>query len=1137
MSMTRQLKRAFALVSLALPLWAEAVTAFDAAESVWPAGLEAEMNTLIAFRAPLELKAGERPVLKMVAWYSYRVTLNGAFVGFGPARGPKGFFRPDEWDLSKAAKPGRNELCVEVAGYNVPNFYLMEQPPFFKAEVVCGGKIRAATKRTGGAFAATRQPRVQKVPRYSFQRTFCEAYRLPAPAHPPALALAAAPEPTLIERRAPYPDFEVNPRMVPVSFANVRYDETASVHADRALTLPGASPIFKGFPLADLELNVAYLAQRLVSSDRRPATDFEKASASFALAAGASMVFDNGLNDTGFPGLRVEVKKPGRLVLQFDEVLAANGEARGIRRYKDCCNALVWDFTEAGVYEVDAFEPYTMRYVELDVVSGEMVVSAPRFRSYKNPTAKRARFRASDPALVAVFDAANETFRQNAVDVFMDCPSRERAGWNCDAYFTAPASTLLTGDFALERIFEENLALPPVFDDIAEGALPMCYPSDHRDRVHIPNWGMWFVLETEEYLRRTGDRATVDALRPRLEKFVDYLWKYRNADGLLERLPSWVFVEWSRANKLVQDVNYPSNMTWSDTLDAMDRLYGRPDLAAEAARVRAEVRRQSWTGAWFCDNAVRQKDGSLKLSGECTETCQYYAFFHRVATPETHPALWKTLLADFGPKRYDPSDRKKMLKHPEIWPSNAFIGNYLRLKLLERAGRGRQILDETKGYFTYMAERTGTLWENDTTSASCNHGFASYAAVLLVHSVLGVEVDHRTKTVTARPTDVDLAFCGVTLPVPGGEIVYDWTVKGGRREETFAAPPGWRLIQCHAKKPECSRPSFVMRFDDNKPVSQWREVAEIFETIGGRCSFAVNAATLDDEQWAALRDLAARGHEIMDHTAQHAVFKLLCATAAEADRHRSAEFFDHVEQDGRLVLCRPELDLGCAANVRVQATMTNGVLRSTDPAFLRAQGFSRKFHVPSVGRTYGFGKDCGYGLFKKGPEQRCSDFWGRWTTDSFGPCEIVILAEEAVQPSLDLLRAQAQASISLFVAHGLPPPKTWIRPGGWEGGVDWRRMKAVYGDAFGYAVADSTLAKDLPPKSPWCRRSDFAFFDSVPDVDKVYARVAAAVASGQSFAYISHQWTKDRAKFLEQCRAFAARLKAGGIRMTTYSED
>ena len=153
-----------------------------------------------------------------------------------------------------------------------------------------------------------------------------------------------------------------------------------------------------------------------------------------------------------------------------------------------------------------------------------------------------------------------------------------------------------------------------------------------------------------------------------------------------------------------------------------------------------------------------------------------------------------------------------MLKHPEIWPSNAFIGNYLRLKLLERAGRGRQILDETKGYFTYMAEQTGTLWENDTTSASCNHGFASYAAVLLVHSVLGVEVDHLKKTVTVRPTDVDLAFCGVTLPVPGGEIAYDWVKKGGRREETFAAPPGWRLV--HAVSAAALGALFA---DDAKP--------------------------------------------------------------------------------------------------------------------------------------------------------------------------------------------------------------------------------------------------------------------------------------------------------------------------------
>ncbi len=96
-------------------------------------------------------------------------------------------------------------------------------------------------------------------------------------------------------------------------------------------------------------------------------------------------------------------------------------------------------------------------------------------------------------------------------------------------------------------------------------------------------------------------------------------------------------------------------------------------------------------------------------------------------------------------------------------------------------------------------------------------------------------------------------------------------------------------------------------------------------------------------------------------------------------------------------------------------------------------------------------------------------------------------------------------------------------------------MKAVYGDEFGYVVADSTCGEGIVPFSPWCYRSDFAFFDSVPDVDKVYQKAAQALAEGHSFAYISHQWTKDRAQYLELCRGLAKKLKENGIRLTTYS--
>ena len=331
------------------------------------------------------------------------------------------------------------------------------------------------------------------------------------------------------------------------------------------------------------------------------------------------------------------------------------------------------------------------------------------------------------------------------------------------------------------------------------------------------------------------------------------------------------------------------------------------------------------------------------------------------------------------------------------------------------------------------------------------------------------------------------------------------------------------------------KPALVLRFDDNKPPVQWREIAEIFEGIGGRCSFAVNAATLTEEQWTALGELSKRGHEIMDHTGQHAVVRLLLQDAAEAEKCRSADFFDHVEGDGRTVLCRPEVDLAHPKNVRVKASMTAGLLRSDDPRFVATQHFSQKFYVPSTDAFYGLGKNCGAKLFKKGPEQKCSDFWGRWTTNSFETCEIVLLANDAVQPSKDLLRAQAKNSLSRFAAHGLPAPKTWIRPGDWETSVDWRRMKAVYGDEFGYRVADSTCGEGHGPYSPWCYHSDFAFFDSVPDVEKVYRKAAKALAGGHSFAYISHQWTKDRKQYLDLCRGLAAKLKENGVRLTTYS--
>ena len=174
------------------------------------------------------------------------------------------------------------------------------------------------------------------------------------------------------------------------------------------------------------------------------------------------------------------------------------------------------------------------------------------------------------------------------------------------------------------------------------------------------------------------------------------------------------------ANNLVRDVSFATNMLYAKFLDSLGSIYSDSELIDKAKKLRNTINSMAMTeSGFYCDNALR-RDGKLVLSGERTEVCQYYAFFCDVATPETHPWLWNTLIRDFG------SDRQQKGLFPEIYPANAFIGNYLRLDLLDRYGCREELYQNIINYFEYMVDRTGTLWEFVEPNKSCDHGFASH---------------------------------------------------------------------------------------------------------------------------------------------------------------------------------------------------------------------------------------------------------------------------------------------------------------------------------------------------------------------------------------------------------------------------
>lgn len=758
---------------------------FLCAEPVWQEGREREMNEQLVFTSSFVWNGGERPSVLAAASNPFRIRLNGRFAGYGPARGPERHFRLDVWPLEPIF--GTNVIEIECAGYNCNSYYFQCQPSFLQAEVVCDGRSLVKTSDSIGSdvFAARRVARVKKVNRFTFQRMFAEVYEVPNHQTEP-VALARQPGVTLLPRRSPRPATDLAEDFHPEEGGRFDYDASSPMptHPDYNLVASDEYNML-GFSLDELEYNTWDVLTRIRYG--KCADVHMSETGGYVLMAGDYLRFDSPCNRTGLVGLTVDCREPGELLVMFDEKLK---DGKIDPRRNENANAVIWKFSQPGTYAVESLELCTGKYFQPLVRSGSFVISAPRLRLFRNALSRKAKFESSDVALNKIFAAAEETFAQNAVDAFTDCPSRERAGWLCDSFFTARSERLLCGESAVERQFLENFSIPESFDKLPKGMLPMCYPADSFVGKFIPSWGMFFVLELDEYARlRDGDRDLIAKLRPKVEALIGYLWTFRNSDGLLEKLPKWVFVEWSKANDFVQDISYPNNMVWASTLEAAARLYGRTDLAREAVRVREAIRRQSWTGEWFCDNAIRQADGLLKLSGECTETCQYYAFFFGVATPDLHPGLYRRLLTEFGP------DREKRGLYPKIYKANAFIGNFLRLDWLSREGLDRQILDEMRGYFLYMADHTGTLWELVSDSASCCHGFESHVAVFIARNVVGLRsIDtNRRRIVFKPPTDLPLKFTEMRLPVNEGELHFSWKKDGGRIDASHVVPFGWTV--------------------------------------------------------------------------------------------------------------------------------------------------------------------------------------------------------------------------------------------------------------------------------------------------------------------------------------------------------
>lgn len=702
---------------------------FRQAKPVWQQGQQKERTITLGFCAKVS-KPAENTILRVATSGYYRVLVNGKFAYYGPIRCAHGHYRVDEVPLTAYMTEEQNYVAVEVVNYYVNSFGSLMQPGFIQLEVENDGTIVAATDEKPLGFAAYRlNQRVRNVQRYSVQRTFVEDYRL----HPDtdawtvgkvspdaeACVLELTEEKVLLPRELPLHDFPV-----------VKPDEVIA-HGDLTVNAPLENPHrdrsldnsrYTGYAIEEMAIVHSDEIQRFAYA---PTAGKRPYDGKTVLTEGSYETLALPRECTGFTAMDIHCDKAADVYMLYDEVLT-DGDVDALRLM--CTNVIRLQLQE-GDYHFMNTEPMGYRYFKLVCVSGEVTVNDLHMLEYVHPYERVIDLPSDNADEQLVFEAAWHTFRQNAADLFTDCPTRERAGWLCDSFFIGRAAQFFTNNSLMEKQFLENFILPDSFYKLPDGMVPMCYPSDHFSGSFILNWALWYVAELEDYTRRTGDADLAARSKDLVYRMLKYLKTIENDDGLLDHLPAWAFVEWSKANDLVQDINFPNNMVYAYMLRATGKLYGDDALLDKAEVLKATILARSFNGEFFVDNEVYNDEGVPVSTGETTETCQYHAFFFGIATPESHPELWNKLITDFGPQR------EQTGLYPKVYPSNAFTGNLLRLDILLRYGRYDQCRREVLGYYTDMARITGTLWEHMNGEASCNHGFAAYAANLLYYSI------------------------------------------------------------------------------------------------------------------------------------------------------------------------------------------------------------------------------------------------------------------------------------------------------------------------------------------------------------------------------------------------------------------
>jgi len=729
----------------------------------------ADAANVVLFRKTFDCVSDrDSAVLHITCNGTFRVWINGLFVGRGPAHSGTEFKRVDQVKLDIGMLRDENELLIECIWFPYKTAFCPPSLPGLWCRLECGAQsIEIDETWECCEHPSYRKNTVRRSPALTQEEHYDARKEVLLDGDvwvaPVAVPGQTAVWPHFIERGIPFLQETVVRPVTVVKTAEISPEEFTPDSWPGFSIQSLAANLLKEMP-EEHTVTCVEDADRLCRESSAPATVIQPSWLDPAQPnqKNTTLILDFGEELAGTFCLDVEGNEGAVVDMAFAEFMKY-GRVPALTHQVHYADRYILKEGRQ-FHEVNDWKGF--RYVQLTIrhLTRPLKLYGALVRKVSYPYTHQDEFRVKDETLNRIWEICDRGRRVCSQDRFVDCPWREQAPWLLDAWL---AGNVVYGDPRLRAKTIEDFMLSQNED----GSFPTA--SYSKSFCHDQSFTLPAIIEQQ--FCETQDMTLLEKTLPALRRFYKWVDTRCNAAGLIEKIGP-VHLDWAHFPDKAGCLSILNGLFgWSlQSVARMAVKAGDNELESYCARRRKELKAAA--NASFWDKDKQMVRDSLAEEPHFSEQAQ--AIF---------------VLAGF----YDGDAAELLLRATAMPPdqitkTNLYFAAFW-IDALTSAGLRREALEYIRRVWGRMVnEGATTPWEIEqreggyfhpgywhlAVASSCHGGYASYPQYWLQREILGIHGPDIDGKITIIPGE-DLADrAGGAVWISGKEIRLEWNTAG-----------------------------------------------------------------------------------------------------------------------------------------------------------------------------------------------------------------------------------------------------------------------------------------------------------------------------------------------------------------------